>query len=129
MKILISVINNENDVDLLLNESWYRIPVRFCPVQSFKFIAFYETKRCRNGGKINYFAEIKSTEDRIRHDFMGLSGQKKDYELYRIFHLNDIKKLNTPISNNNKMRVTFILTTMHKFKSARDLMDIFDVIW
>lgn len=126
-KILIGVINSDADIEMLLGKYCYRVPVLNCPHTEFSYIAFYQTRKCSQQSIIKYYGEITSVEKRLRVDIMGADGNERDAREYFLFHFNHISTLKTPISNRNKMRVSFIISDIDTFLNARDLMDIFDV--
>ena len=45
-RILVAIMNNKKDWQRVLDESWYRIPIKHAPKDTpgFDYLAFYQTK-------------------------------------------------------------------------------------
>jgi very-short-patch-repair endonuclease len=127
-KVLVAVVKNKRDLDLVLKEKWYRIPVKYAPKQKFKYLAFYEPASGKLGKKIVYFAKIKKIETAIRRRLLPKESlHPRASEEYLYLKLEKVYKLPLPIRNTNCRRVTFAFTTLPQLKKAKDILDLYNV--
>ncbi|MDE2020393.1 MAG: hypothetical protein KGJ13_08665, partial [Patescibacteria group bacterium] len=61
--MLVGVLKRKRDLDILLRERWYRMPVRRGPVRRFDYLALYEPAWFGKSGKrIRYYARAAARE-------------------------------------------------------------------
>ncbi len=128
-KVLVGVITGSSDLSHLFSRGIYRIPIEFEPAQDFEIIAFYESSNIFDfKGKIQYYASVINVEyvsaKEISKRFDIKDPQHKDYLLYT---LGKIMKLEKPIVNNDKMRVSFHYTTLKKIMETRTINQLFNI--
>ncbi len=128
-KVLVGVITGSADLSHLFSKGIYRIPIEFEPAQDFEIIAFYESSNIFDfKGKIQYYASVKNVEyvsaKEISKEFDIKDPQHKDYLLYS---LGKIMKLEEPIINNEKMRISFYYTTLKKIKESSTINQLFNI--
>jgi len=128
--VLVGVLKDARDLGILLNEKWYRIPVKDAPVRAFRYLAFYQPAVFgRTGKRIRYYAEVLGHRrvkrrtilpDEAKHPRAG--------EWYYQFRLGKIKRLSRPILNITPRRVTFGFTTLHRLLTSKDILELYDVV-
>lgn len=127
--VLVAVLKNKKDLKILLRHSWYRIPSSYIPKRKADYIAFYQPSIFGGDGKcIRYFARIKNISI-LKRKYLLPREQSHDRadKNYHKLTLCRIQKLKKPITNKNRMRVSFGFTTLKKLKKAREVIDLFDI--
>ena len=62
--VLVGVLKDKRDLNILLTENWYRIPVAHAPTRQFKYLAFYQPALFgRQGKRIQYYARVLSSRN------------------------------------------------------------------
>lgn len=62
--VLVGVLKNKRDLNILLTEKWYRIPVAHAPRRQFNYLAFYQPALFGRQGKcIRYYARVLSSRN------------------------------------------------------------------
>lgn len=127
--VLVGVLKSQRDFDILLRQHWYRIPVAHAPVQQFQYLAFYQPAGfVRNGKCIRYYARVLGyrtvRRDRLLPDE---SDHPRARDLYLRIRVGKIQKLARPIRNVIPRRVNFGFTTLHRLRTARDLLQLYDI--
>ena len=119
--VLVTVVKSKRDLNLILKEGWYRIPLKYAPKQKFKYLAFYGPISGNLGGKITYYANIKKITRATRRDLLPKEvSHPRIHNLYLHFELRKIFKLPKPIRNKSRRRVSFGFTTLSLLKKAGD---------
>jgi len=112
--VLVGILKDKRDLNILLKQRWYRIPVFYSPKRKFSYVAFYQPSSFgRYGGRINYYARVKDIGITKRKYVLSkeYDHPKAEDDYYKI-KLYKIQKLLKPILNKNKMRVSFGFTTL-----------------
>lgn len=126
--VLVAVVKNRRDLNLILKQSWYRIPLEYAPKQKFKYLAFYGPISGNLGGKITYYASIKKITRATRRELLPREvSHPRIHNLYLRFELGKIFKLPKPIRNKSRRRVSFGFTTLSLLKKAKDILDLYGV--
>lgn len=127
--VLISVLKEKKDLDILLKKHWYRIPLIFAPKRKTKYIAFYQPASFgKYGGCIKFYALIKNCKI-IKRKYLlpdEYDHPMADEDYYKIY-FKKILKLQNPILNKNRMRISFGFTTLEKLFKAKSIAEVFDV--
>jgi len=127
--VLVGVLKSKRDLRLLLHEQWYRIPVAFFPKRAFTHIAFYQPAafgRC--GKRIEYVARVAGKEILRRIELLPRESEHpRAQDEYVKITLCRIRKLAKPIKNIIPRRVSFGFTTLRALRSARDILELYDV--
>jgi len=127
--ILIAVINNRRDFHIARTEHWYRIPVKSAPknLENMGYLAFYLTKVFgEQKWSINYWAEVKGCKIVKRMELLPYEDDHpKASELYYKVEIGDLKRLPNPIISRRGRRLVFIPTSMEKFRSAKEINDLY----
>ena len=130
---LVALLKNESDLDIVLEDHWYRIPVATKRVPKMvkegyiKYISFYHNRFFKNApSMIRYFAEVTSITRMKKNElFPWLKNDVRGEKEYFVLHLGDIRNLENPIVSLRKRRILFITTTLRQFKKAREINDLF----
>ena len=127
--MLVAVMNNKRDLHIARTQHWYRIPVRSAPrkLEEMSYIAFYQTKAF--GGEkssINYWAEKSNVSVVKRRELLPYEDDhpRANDQYYKV-EMGDLKRLSKPIVSKRGRRITFIPTTMEKFRAAEEINDLF----
>lgn len=127
--VLVGVVKSKRDLEMVLHEYKYRIPVKYSPVKDFDYIAFYEPKANGLAGKqIRYYSKVKSIEFVSRKRILpSEQGHPRARDIYLLCHLGQVKKLKKPIKNTAPRRVSFAFTTLKTLLKAKNLLDVYGV--
>lgn len=127
--VLVGVLKNKRDLDILLNQNWYRIPVAHYPARKFNYLAFYQPAIFGRQGKcICYYARVLKSQIKKRIELLALEKENpraEDY-YYQIF-VGDIIKLKKPIKNIIPRRVCFGFTTLDCLLRSKDILQLYNI--
>ena len=128
--VLVGVIKSKRDLEMVIDERKYRIPVKYAPVKDFEYIAFYEPKVSGLIGKqIRYFAKVKKVEFARRDRILPCENHhQRAKDIYLLCSLDKVNKLKRPIINSAPRRVTFAFTTLSNLLKSRNLLQIYGVV-
>lgn len=141
-EVLVAIMNNHRDLEIARTQRWYRIPVksadRFIPkLEQMQYLAFYQTVAFkRDAYAVNYYAEIEriSTAPRIELLPDEAGHQNAETPYYKL-EISPLQRLLQSIPSKRLRRVTFIRTTLAKFRMAQEINDLFhtspieDLMW
>lgn len=127
--MLVCWLKNKGDLDILIDEGWYRIPVKthLTGLNNFRHFAFYQSSVFKNDKfRIKYYGELKKFSVAKRKNLFPQEklNEKSELEYYKI----EIKNLNTlsrPVISKNGRRVIFLKTTREKLLNAAEFNDLF----
>ncbi len=127
--VLVGVLKNSRDLELLLREKWYRIPLAYFPSRPFKYLAFYQPAIFGKSGKqIKYYAEVLSMEKVKRAILLPVErDHSRAQDDYFKIEVSDIYKLPHPVKNIIPRRISFGFTTLARLLSAGDILELYDV--
>ena len=126
--VLIAVVKNKRDLNFILKDHWYRIPLKHAPKKEFSYLAFYGPDSGKLGKKISYYAKIKTIETKYRYNILPRElSHPRVNEKYLYIELNKIYKLPKPIRNISRRRVTFAFTTLPKLKKAKTILELYEI--
>jgi len=127
--VLVGVLKDRRDLNILLTESWYRIPMRHAPKRKFDYLAFYQpTSFGRYGKRIQYYAPVLDYKVIKRGDLLPKElehPRAKDY--YLQIHVGKIEKLSQPIRNIIPRRISFGFTTLNHLLKSKDILQLYKV--
>ena len=128
--VLVGVVRRKKDLDLILKERWYRIPLKSAPKRKADFLALYQTRTFRKKGKsINYYARIKGFSHYLRRQLLP---DEKDHsragDTYCKLDLGPLKTLPQRIENRSRRRISFGFTNLEKLLGADEVSQLFDVV-
>ena len=141
-EVLIAIMNNQRDLEIARTQRWYRIPVKSAnrfirDLEQMQYLAFYQTMIFkRDAFAVNYYAEIERTSTAPRIELLPDESVHENAEvLYYKLEISPLQRLSQPIPSKRLRRVTFITTTLAKFKMAQEINDLFhtspieDLMW
>lgn len=120
-RVLIAVIPRRRDVQYLLRDLWYRIPVTAAPgCIDMDYIAFFTS------GAVRYYAQIAGYELYRRRDLLPLeSKHPRQNMLYFKLQFREILIKDPPILNPERRRFAFIFTDWEHFQTARIIGELY----
>lgn len=127
--VLVGVLKNRRDLGLLLTERWYRIPTRYAPSRRYTYLAFYQPAVFGRSGKcIRYYARVLERQIVRRNQLLpGEPEHPRAYDPYVRIRVGKVRTLRHPIRNVVPRRVTFGFTTLHRLRTARDMLQLYNV--
>lgn len=129
-RVLVGVLKNKRDLNLLLREHWYRIPLGHTPKQKFKYLAFYQPMSFGWGGKcIRYYARVAEWQEvKVRSALLPQepTHPRAGHNYFQI-HVRNVRELAQPIRNVLPRRVSFGFTTLRKLRTAKNLLELYGV--
>ena len=129
-RILVVIMNNQEDWRRVQEEGWYRIPAKSAPPEAphFDYLAFYFTRAFgEDKWAIHYFAPVAGHELLTRRDLIPTEpDHKRAGEWYYKFELGPPQHKLPPIISENWRRITFIVTTGDRFEAAEEINDLFE---
>ncbi|MFO8062828.1 MAG: DUF559 domain-containing protein [bacterium] len=125
--ILVGVLKHPEDLELLLNDKVYRIPVENMPVRPFDGIAFYQPASwAGEPGRIQYYGLIDSDKI-VSKESINIPGSIPEHERYYLFRFSSIIKLTRPVLNKSGTRVSFHYTDEDTLRQSGTLLELFDM--
>lgn len=127
--VLIAVVNRPQDLNTILENKWYRIPLKRMPSKKFDYIAFYQTTALGSrGGQIEYFARVskRSLVKRIKLLPRERGHPRANDEYYK-FTFTRIRALDRVIVNQPGMRINFGFASLNRLKKARTLASLYGI--
>ena len=132
-------LKQKSDLSILLNEGWYRIPVKtkLDNLSKVKYLAFYQSYAFyKSAYIIKHYGTIENVEILKRHElFPKEKHNPKSNDEYHKIKMKDMNILETPIPSKRERRIIFINTTLEKLLSAKEVNDLFndspleDIVW
>ena len=142
LEVLVAIMNNRRDLEIARTQRWYRIPVksanRLIPeLEQMQYLAFYQTKIFkRDAFAVNYYAEIERISTAPRIELLpNEPGHQNAEALYYKLAISPLQCLPQPIPSKRLRRITFIRTTLAKFRMAQEINDLYhtspieDLMW
>jgi hypothetical protein len=127
-RVLVAIVNNQEDWQRVQDERWYRLPVKHAPPGSpqFDWIAFYFSKVFKeNKWAIHFYARILGHELLTRRDLIPSEpDHKRAGEWYYKLVLGPLHHKLPPIVSDTWRRITFIVTTGDRFEEAQEIKDL-----
>jgi hypothetical protein len=128
-RVLIAIVNNQEDWRRVQEEHWYRLPVKHAPPGSpnFDWIAFYFSKIFgENKYAVHYYAQILGHELLTRRDLIPTEpDHKRAGNWYYKLELGPLQYKLPPIISESWQRISFIITTGDRFEAAEEIKDLY----
>jgi len=127
--VLVGVIKDRRDLNVLLKENWYRIPVKHLPKRKFDYLAFYQPLSFgRKGKRIQYYAPVLDYQIIKRSDLLPEeSNHPRAKNYYLKIRVGKAKKLSRPIRNIIPRRISFGFTTLNHLLKSKDILQLYNV--
>lgn len=127
-RVLVAIMNNPADWQRVLDEGWYRIPVKTAPavVPNIDWIGFFFSKAF-GGDKwaIHYYASVEGHELLSRRDLIPSEpDHKRAGDWYYKLTLGAVQHKLPPIISDKWRRLAFIVTTGDRFEAAEEIKDL-----
>ena len=128
---LVGVITREEDWRLLLDEHWYRIPVRTAPesLPGAAYLAWYQTSVFgAEKWAVNWYARIAGLTKVRRIDLLPDDPHhERAEELYYRVDVDGLLRLPNPIPSRKSRRIVFIPTSLERLFVAREINDLYKI--
>ncbi len=125
--VLVVLINNQDDWRRVVQEGWYRIPLRRAPRPvAAAYLAFYQTRVFgADAFHVRYYARALRYQIRTRAEILpGEPAHPHAHELYYRIALGPMQELERPIPSRRLRRITFIPTTLGQLHEAAEINDL-----
>ena len=128
--VLVGVLKDKRDLNILLTQNWYRIPVAQAPARQFQYLAFYQPAIFGRAGKrIRYYARVLTYQSVIRSDLLrDESNHPRARDYYFQLRVGKIRKLSRPIRNIMPRRISFGFTTLDRLLKSKNILQVYDVV-
>ena len=128
--VLVGVLRNKRDLNILLTENWYRIPVAHAPIRQFNYLAFYQPALFgRQGKRIQYYARVLNYQTIRRSDLLpNESSHPRTHDYYLRIRVGKIKKLPRSIRNIIPRRVSFSFTTLNHLLKSKNILQLYNIV-
>ena len=126
---LVAVITRKKDWQILVEQHWYRVPVRTAPggIEDIEYVAWYQTSAFdEEKWQVGWYARVRAVGRARRIELLPDEGQspKANDEYYRI-EIDDLLRLPRPIPSRRMRRIVFIPTTLERLLVAEEINDLF----
>lgn len=128
--VLVGVLKDKRDLNILLTENWYRIPVAQAPARQFNYLAFYQPALFgRQGKRIQYYARVLNYQTVKRSDLLPDElNHPRALDYYFRFRVNKVKKLSRPIRNIIPRRISFGFTTLSRLLKSKNILQVYSIV-
>ncbi len=126
--VLIAVVNRRRDLAAVLNEHWYRVPLKHMPHGvDVRYVGFFLSRNFGSqNSAVRYFAPVQGIELVYRHWLLPEeSTHPRSQEQYYRLALGDVLPKSPPITNPKRRIITFINTTWEHFICARTIDELY----
>ncbi|HEY0737675.1 MAG TPA: hypothetical protein VGD69_22345 [Herpetosiphonaceae bacterium] len=128
--VLVVVVNNRRDWQRVVNEGWYRIPLKHAPQPvAAEALAFYLTRPFgADAWQVVWYAPTRRYQLVTRRELLPAEPDhpRAGARYYRIA-LGSPRRLERPIPSRRLRRVTFIPTTFGRLLTAADVADLWQI--
>lgn len=121
---LVVLVNNRRDWQHVVNDGWYRIPLKHAPTPlAADFLAFFFTKAFgQQAHQVCYYAPVLRYRTMTRRELLPDQGEHpRAHERYIRIDVGPVAALPRPIPSRSLRRVTFIPTSWERLCSANDV--------
>lgn len=127
--VLVGVLNRKRDLQILLAQHWYRIPLSSLPRKRFQYLAFYQPAAFgRQGSRIRYYGRVVRRDKRLRLKLLPHESRHPNAAAsYLRVRVDPILRLPRPITNAARRRVSFGFATLPRLKASRTVLELYNV--
>jgi len=128
--VLVGILKNSSDLNILLKQHWYRIPIEYSPKRQYKYVAFYQPDSFGKNGKcIQYYARVLRKKKLRRIDLLpSETRHPRAKKYYWKIELSRVYKLAKPVKNIIPRRVSFGFTDLKKLLSAKNMLELYGIL-
>lgn len=135
---LVVLANNLADWRRVVDEGWYRVPLKHAPRPvAASFLAFYQSRAFgADAFRIRYYAAVRRYRIMTRREILP---EEPDHpraaERYYRIELDSLQELEHPVHSRRLRRITFIPTTLRRLQEADEINDLWlgddaeDLVW
>lgn len=126
-RVLVAVITRPRDLQIIREQSWYRIPLAHLPQRvAADYLALYQTAAFgAERWSVRYYAPILRYRMAIRRELLpNESTHPRANERYYRLDLGPLAELPLPVPAARLRRVTFISSTFGQLRRARDVREL-----
>jgi hypothetical protein len=136
--VLVVLVNNRDDWRRVVDEQWYRIPLRRAPRPvAASFLAFYHSRVFgADAFHIRYYAAVHAYRILTRRELLPAEpAHPRAAQRYYRVELGPLQALAYPIPSRKLRRITFIPTTFGRMEDADEINDLWlhddaeDMLW
>lgn len=128
--VLVVVVNNRRDWRRVVEEHWYRIPLKHAPHPvAAEALAFYLTRPFgADAWQVAWYAPTLRYQLATRRELLpdAPDHPRADERYYRIA-LGPMRRLERPIPSRHLRRITFIPTTFGQLLTATDVAELWQI--
>lgn len=128
--VLVVVVNNRRDWQRVLEEGWYRIPLKHVPQPvAAEALAFYLTRPFgADAWQVVWYAPTLRYQLVTRRELLPAEpDHPRAHERYYRITLGAVRRLERPIPSQRLRRVAFIPTTFGRLLMAADVADLWQI--
>lgn len=125
--VLVVLVNNRRDWQRVVDEGWYRIPLKHAPQPvAATYLAFYQTRVFgADAFHIRYLAPVRRFRDLTRREIIpDEPTHPRASERYWRVELGPLEELAYPVPARHLRRITFIPTTLERLRNADEVNDL-----
>jgi len=125
----VAVLKTPRDLQILLEEGWYRIPLVYAPKRRFTHLAFYQPAAFGPRGKrIERYARVRAIETAPRRELLPSEPRhERAGDIYLKCFVGRVQTLARPICNIIPRRVSFGFTDLATLRAAGDILELYHV--
>jgi hypothetical protein len=137
-QVLVVLVNNHADWRRVVEEHWYRIPLRTAPQPvAASYLGFYQSRVFgADAFRIRFFAPVLRYQRLTRRELLPHEPQhpRAGEQYYRV-ELGALEELSRPVPSRRLRRITFIPTTLRRLCEADEINDLWmaddveDLLW
>lgn len=127
--VLVGVVKTPADLELVLRDGWYRIPLAWAPKRVFHYVAFYQPASFGTLGKrIEFYGHVIKTTVHKRRELLPHQPRHPHADQkYLKIELTDVRRLPHPIRNIIPRRISFGFTDLHRLLNAHEVLALYGV--
>ena len=125
--VLVVLVNNRVDWQRVVDEHWYRIPLKHAPLPAAaSFLAFYQSRVFGDDAyRIRFYAAVERYHLVTRRELLpDEPDHPRAGERYYRVELAPVQELGAPIRSRRLRRITFIPTTLGRLWAAEEINDL-----
>ncbi|MDQ5854416.1 MAG: hypothetical protein M3380_20575 [Chloroflexota bacterium] len=136
--VLVVLVNNHADWQRIVDEGWYRIPLKHAPQPvAASFLAFYQSRVFgADAFRVRFYAPVRRYQILTRRELLPAEpDHPRALDRYYRVELGPLQELERPIPSRRLRRITFIPTTLRRLREAAEINDLWigddveEILW